>query len=384
MKQWFLRALLSPFIALVCATAAGMAFLWLTGYPVLSTFRAIVEQSLHDWYGLGQVLHSATLLVFTGLAVAVAFHAGLFNIGAEGQLYVGAMVLGMVGYYLRFIPAERLQLIPWGVWICCLCAIAMLAGGFYGALPGILKAFTGAHEVITTIMLNFVALAWINYLLRYDPQSFAVPATVRTPAYPQFLRLPRLSTWFPVFQGSIVNISLFFAIAASVATWWMLRFTRLGYEIRAVGKNPIASRLAGISPRRITVVAMFTSGALAGLVGVAFVLGHKGYFEENFSAGLGFLGIAVALLANNHPIGILFTALLFGILNYGKVAAASEIPKDIIEIMEATIIFSVVIVNKLTTKVLLTMTKKNLLRTPEVSLKSEAERAAPTTGCTSK
>lgn len=367
MKTWLLRNFVAPTVALVLALVTGMAFLWATGYPVLPTFRAIVEQSLRDWYGLGQVLHSTTLLVFTGLAVAVAFRAGLFNIGAEGQLYVAAMALGIAGYYVRLLPKETLQVVPSFVWIAALILLAMVAGGLYGAIPGVLKAFTGAHEVITTIMLNFIALAWINYLLRYDPNSFAVPATVRTPAYPDLLRLPKLSVWFPVFRGSVVNLSLFLAIFAAVCVWWMLRSTKLGYEIRAVGRNRDAAQLAGISPARITIVTMFLSGALAGLVGVAFVLGHKGYFEENFSAGLGFLGIAVALLANNHPIGVIFTALLFGMLNYGKVAAASEIPKDIIEVMEATIIFSVVVVNKLTARLLLALTKKKLQRSAPAS-----------------
>ncbi len=376
MKLWFVRVILSPAIALALSLLVGMGFLWVCGYPVISTFRAILTQSLQDWYGLGQVLHTATLLTFTGLAVAVAFRAGLFNIGAEGQLYVGAMALGIAGYYLKGVPRETIQQLPWVVWMVALTLLAMLAAGLYGLIPGLLKAFTGAHEVITTIMLNFVALAWINYLLRYDPNSFAVPATVRTPAFPDFMRLPRLSAWFSGFQGSVVNVSLFLAIAAAFAVWWMLRATKLGYEIRAVGKNPIAARLAGISPRKITIVAMFLSGSLAGLVGVSFVLGHKGYFEENFSAGLGFLGIAVALLASNHPLGVLFTALLFGILNYGKVAAASEIPKDIIEILEAAIILSIVIVNRLTTRWLITLTKRQLqarVTTPEAENKTQPE-----------
>ncbi|MGB9691310.1 MAG: ABC transporter permease [Candidatus Sumerlaeaceae bacterium] len=360
MKQFLVRAIFAPAIALLLSVLAGMAFLALTGYPVISTFRAIFQESLRDWYGLGQVLHTATLLTFTGLAVAVAFRAGLFNIGAEGQLYLGAMALGIVGYYLKGVPKEILQKVPWFVWMVAFVLVAMIAGGLYGAIPGVLKALTGAHEVITTIMLNFVALAWINYLLRYDPNSFAVPATVRTPAFPEFLRLPRLSVWFPVFQGSIVNASLFLALVAALGVWWMLRRTKLGYEIRAVGKNALAARLAGIVPARVIIVTMFLSGALAGLVGVGFVLGHKGYFEENFSAGLGFLGIAVALLANNHPIGVIFTALLFGVLNYGKVAAASELPKDIIEIMEAAIIFSIVIVNRVAARLLLKMAKRTL------------------------
>lgn len=369
MKQWIVRAILAPAVALAFSVLVGMLFLAVTGYPVISTFRSIVKESFQDWYGIGQVLHTATMLTFTGLAVAVAFRAGLFNIGVEGQLYVGAMALGIVGYYLRSVSKETLQQVPWILWMFGLVSLAMLAAALYAAIPGLLKAFTGAHEVITTIMLNFVALAWINFLLRYDPQSFAVPATVRTPAYPEFLRLPRLSTWLPVFEGSVVNASLFLAIAACLAIWWMLRSTKLGYEIRAVGKNAIAARLAGISPRRITVVAMFLSGALAGLVGVAFVLGHKGYFEENFSGGLGFLGIAVALLANNNPVGVVFTALLFGVLNYGKVAAAGEIPKDIIEVMEAAIIFSVVIANRLFSRWLIAATKRQIQQSEQAPTK---------------
>ncbi len=360
MLRWFLQSIIAPALALIASICVGMLFLWVTGYPVFTTFQAIIQQSFQDWYGFGQVLHTTTLLTFTGLAVAVAFHAGLFNIGAEGQLYIGAMALGIVGYYLSKLPKEVVMQVPPLLAIVGLCLVAMLAAGIYALIPGVLKVLTGAHEVITTIMMNFIALAWINYLLRYDPNSFAVPATVRTPAFPQAFRLPKLSTVWPVFQGSIVNCSLFIAVGAAVIVWAFLRFTKTGFELRAVGKNPLAARLAGIAPGRLTILAMFVSGALAGLVGVAFVLGHKGYFEEGFSAGLGFLGIAVALLAYNHPIGVLFTAFLFGVLNYGKVAAAGEIPMDIINILEATMIFSIVIVNRLMSNFLQQLAKRRL------------------------
>lgn len=342
----FLRVVAAPVFALAIALAIGAAFLKLSGYPALPVFMKILRESFGDWYGFGQVLRTTTVLIFTGLAVAIGFHAGLFNIGVEGQLYMGAVALGIGGYYARQLPGETLDAFPWILWMTGGILLAALCGGLWATVPGVLKAYTGAHEVITTIMMNFIALAWINYLVRPEEGSFAVPATLHTPAIPQSLRMGRLSTLLPVFKGSTVNYSLFLAIGASVATYLVLRFSRIGFEIRAVGKNPLASRLGGISPRRTIIVAMFISGGLAGLVGVDFVLGYKGWFEEGFSAGLGFVGIAVALLANNHPIGVVFTAFLFGVLNYGKVAAAGEVPTDIIEIVQAAIIFAVVLSNQ--------------------------------------
>lgn len=341
-----IRVFVIPLVAIAAAVALGIVFLWVTGYPAVSTFKAIVTQSFSDWYGFGQVLRTTTVLTFTGLAVAFAFQAGMFNIGVEGQLYVGAIAVGIAGHYLRGVPKETLEQVPWIVYMLMFIGIAMLAGALWGFVPGVLKATTGAHEVITTIMMNFVALALINYLVRPHPDSYAVPATLHTASVPHYVRMPRLSAMIERFEGSTVNGALFLAMGAGVGALVLLRYTRLGYEIRAVGKNPTAARLGGVSPARLQIVAMMISGALAGLVGIDFVLGYKGYFEEHFSAGIGFLGIAVALLANNHPVGVIFTAFLFAVLNYGKVAAAGEIPKDIIEVMEAAIIFAVIIGNR--------------------------------------
>ncbi|MGI8907624.1 MAG: ABC transporter permease [Candidatus Sumerlaeaceae bacterium] len=349
-----LRTIIVPLLAVAVGVLVGMLFLWATGYPAIATFRNIVRESLpfessvpgvRNWYGFGQVLRSATLLTFTGLAVAVAFHAGLFNIGVEGQLYIGAVVLGIAGYYLKQVPKESISGIHWSLYLLGAVGLSMLCSGLWAAIPGVLKAVTGAHEVISTIMMNFVAYSLVNYLLR-PGGTFAQAGRMQTPAMPRTLRVPRLQEMFPVFEGATLNHASWLAVIAAVAIWAMLRFTRFGFALRAVGKNPDAARAAGISPGRIIVLSMFLSGALSGLVGVEFVLGHKGYFEEGFSAGLGFLGIAVALLANNHPIGLLFTALLFGVLNYGKVAAAGDVPKDIIEIMQAAIILSVILGNK--------------------------------------
>lgn len=347
-----LRIVILPSVSVLFALLVAMLFLQFTGYHPVAVFRAILTQSFSDPYGLGQVLGSTTSLIFTGLAVALAFQAGLFNIGAEGQLYIGAIAVGIAGHYIAGISSDRVQSVPWWVWAAGFALLAMIAASLWGAIPGVLKATTGAHEVITTIMMNFVALALINFLLRPSPASFAVPATLHTTAIPRPVRIPRMSQIVPQFEGSTLNYTFFLAIAAAFSIYVLLRFTRLGFEIRAVGKNPAAARLAGISPAWITICAMALSGALAGLVGVDYVLGYKGYFQEGFSAGLGFLGIAVALLANNHPIGVLFTAFLFGVLSFGKVAAAGEIPKDIIEIMEAAIIFSVILGNSLFARIL--------------------------------
>lgn len=382
MKTWFaaageraIRVVVLPLVAICAAVLLGMVFLWATGYPALPTFRAILQQSFNDWYGFGQVLRTTTVLIFTGLAVAIAFQAGLFNIGVEGQLYIGAIAVGIAGYYLKAVPRDSLERVPWIVYTAGFVLIACIAGGLWAFVPGVLKAVTGAHEVITTIMMNFIAYALINWLVRPDPRSFAVPATLHTPMLPKYLWMPRLAKMFPVFQGSIVNGSLFLAVGAAIAIYFLLRFTKTGFEIRAVGKNPTAARLAGISPARVIILTMIISGALGGLVGIDFVLGYKYYFEENFSAGLGFLGIAVALLANNHPIGVIFTAFMFAVLNYGKVAAAGEIPKDIIEIMEAGIIFAVIIGNKIFARLLVQMQKRRAAEHPSEQQQMGTEAA---------
>lgn len=353
MKERLLRTVLLPLAAVAVAALIGMLFLWATGYPALGVFRAIIAGAFEDAYGFGQVLRNTTLLIFTGLAVAIAFHAGLFNIGVEGQLTIGAVALGIAGSYLKALPKETLDSVPAAVWIAGLACVAMAAAAAWGAIPGALKAATGAHEVITTIMMNYIAFSLVLWLLRPEAGSFAVPATTHTPAVPRSVRIPLLSRTFEELQGSRVSWTLALALAAALLAWMLLYRTKTGYQIRAVGRNPTASRLAGIRPGWMVAAAMALSGAVAGLVGVDHVLGDKGYFEEGFSGGIGFLGIAVALLANNHPVGVIFTAFLFGVLNYGKVAAADQVPRDIIEILQATIIFAVIIGNRVLTQTLM-------------------------------
>jgi len=286
----------------------------------------MLRESLGTGYGIGQTLFKATPLVFTGLAVALGFRAGLFNIGVEGQLYLGGLAAALAGIALAGLPAPIL--LP----LALLAAAA--AGCAWGAVPGALKARFGAHEVINTIMLNFIAFALASFLGRFVFE----PATVRTAAVGAGATLPRLGVILPALRGSPVNFSLLIALLAALGTGWLLFGTRLGYELRAVGLNAPAAEFGGIAIGRTQVAAMALSGALAGLGGVNFVLGYKHYFELGFSAGAGFLGIAVALLGRNHPAGIVVAALFFGALSYGGLVINQRVPKELVEVLQALVI----------------------------------------------
>ena len=276
------------------------------------------------------MLFKATPLIFTGLAVAFAFRAGLFNIGAQGQVEIGTFALAWVGTQL---PAA------WPAWLdvtVCLSA-GMLAGALWAAIPGVLKATRGTHEVINTLMLNFIAVALINYWLT---GPLAVTGTMHTSAVAA--QLTRLEAWAPAFAGSPVNVSLGLALIAAGVVYVVLWHTPFGYEVRAVGLAPDAAKYAGISVGGVTVGVMMISGALAALVGANFVLGYKHYYEEGFSGGVGFMGIAVALLGRNHPLGVVLAALLFGMLSYGGLVINGMVPKELVDILQAIVILMVV------------------------------------------
>ena len=321
-----------PFAAVLASLAVGAIFIMAVGRNPVQVYWAMLADTFGSMYGVGQVLFKATPLIFTGLSVALAFRTGLFNIGAEGQLYLGSLATAWAGVALSGLPA--FLLVP-------ACVLAgFLAGGIWGAIPGLLKAKLGVHEVINTIMMNFIALALCNYVV----QIIAVSETVHTNPIAAAARIPRLSALMPSFAASPVNLSLLLALAAGVGVWWLLWKTPLGYELRAVGLNPHAARYAGISVEFSTVASMGLAGGLAGLTGVNFVLGYKGYFEQGFSEGIGFMGIAVALLGRNHPAGIVLAALLFGTLSEGRLAInATGVPKELVEILQAIIIIFVVV-----------------------------------------
>jgi len=338
-----------PLIALATAFGAGALFIAAIGQDPGFVYGKLLSGTFGNFYGFGQVLFKATPLIFSGLAVALAFKAGLFNIGAEGQLYVGTFAVAWVGFTLTGLPG--LILVP-------LCIIAgALGGAAWGVIPGYLKARFGTHEVINTIMLNFIAIALTGYLVTH---VYFIPETIHTQRIAPQAQIPRLEQFWPAFKGSPANVSLFLALAVAVLVYLFLWRTKYGFELRAVGLNPWAAEYGGVSVASGIVRAMALSGALAGLVGVDFVLGYKYYYEQGFSSGIGFMGIAVALLGRNHPLGVVLAALLFGALSYGGLVINSVVPKELVEILQSIVIVAVIVGTNLFGRLAVTLKKRSL------------------------
>ena len=328
--------LLFPLIAVAAAFVVGGVFVLLIGDNPIETYRLLIGSALWWPDGIGYTLFLATPLIFTGLAVAVAFHAGLLNIGAEGQLYVAAFATAWTGIVCGSLPAA--VLIP----LCFISAIA--AGAIWGAIPGMLKARFGSHEVINTIMMNFIAIALVSYFTQYHYRVPGDPIMQSAPISSS-AHLPRLGHLIPGFPARIpLNVSFALALLAAAAVYVFLWRTKWGYELRATGSNPAAAEYGGISVRRQIVLAMALSGGLAGMVGINEVLGYRHRYYDGFSDNYGFTGIAVALLGRNHPIGVILAALLFAILTRGGIpvdAFTQNVTKDIVQILQATIILFV-------------------------------------------
>ncbi len=325
------EAVLPPLVALALAAVVGDLLILVFGQSPGAVYRLLLEGTWGNAYGFGQVLYKATTLAFTGLAFAVAARAGLFNVGAEGQLAAGGFAAAAAGLAL---PAGTPALVAAPLCI----AAAALGGGLAGLLPGWLRARFGASEVIVTIMLNFVVLALLNYVVS---AHLHVPETLHTPDV-RAGTLPRLGDILPAFAGSAANSVIALALVAAAAVWYYLFRTRAGYELRAVGLQPDAAEYAGVRTGGVWTRAMVLSGALAGVGGVNYVLGYKGYYEEGFATGSGFLGIAVALVGRNHPAGVLVAALLFATLSQGGLAVNAVVPKQMVDVLQAVVILAVV------------------------------------------
>ena len=321
---------LPPLVALAIAAVVGDLLILSFGEAPSTVFRLLVEGTWGNAYGIGQVLYKTTTLACTGLAFALAGRAGLFNVGAEGQLAAGGFGAAVLGMMLP-VGTPALIAVP-----LCLLA-AMLVGAGVGAVPGALRAKFGASEVIVTIMLNFIVLAFLNWIVS---AKLHVPETLHTPPIMAGM-MPRFADSFAAFRGSAANFTIVFAVLAAVASWWYLFRTRSGYAVRAVGLQPDAAEYGGVRVPRVLLVTMCLSGALAGLGGMNFVLGYKGYYEEGFAGGAGFLGIAVALVGRNHPFGILGAALLFATLSQGGLAVNAVVPKQLTDILTAVVILAV-------------------------------------------
>jgi len=323
------EALLPALMALAIAVLVGDLLILTFGQSPGAVYRLLLEGTWGNAYGFGQVLYKATTLTFTGLAFAAAARAGLFNVGAESQLATGGFAAALVALGLPN-GTPGILAVP-----LCLVAAA-LAGGVVGAIPGWLRARFGASEVIVTIMMNFVVLAALNYVVA---SHLHVPETLHTPET-AVGAMPRLSAMIPAFAGSAANTVLLVALAAAAVLWWLLFRTRGGYELRAVGLQPDAAEYGGVRVGRVWIRAMALSGALAGLGGLNYVLGYKHYYEEGFATGSGFLGIAVALVGRNHPLGVVLAALLFATLSQGGLAVNALVPKQMVEVLQAVVILA--------------------------------------------
>ncbi len=308
----------------------------IVGDNPIKAYGLLIGSALSYPVGIGYTLFYTTPLIFTGLAVAVAFRCGLLNIGAEGQLYVAAFAATWIGISAAKLP--MILLVP------IACIFAVLGGAFWGAIPGVLKARFGSHEVINTIMLNFIAISILGYFTQYHYKTPGDPIMQTAPIGAN-AHIPRLGQFIPGMPEFIpLNFAFILALLACVFVYVFLWKTKFGYEIRATGLNPTAAEYGGIAPRKQIIVAMALSGALAGMVGIHEVLGYRYVYYDNFSANVGFTGIAVALLGRNHPVGVLFAALFFGMLERGGIpvdAFTEKVSKDIVDILKALVILFV-------------------------------------------
>jgi ABC-type uncharacterized transport system permease subunit len=331
-----LRELMFPLIAVIAAFIIGGILILIIGDNPIVAYKLLLGSALSWPDGIGYTLFYATPLIFTGLAVLVALRCGLLNIGAEGQLYVAAFATAWVG--ITFAHISAWLLLP----LCFLAAL--VAGGTWGAIPGVLKARFGSHEVINTIMLNFVAVALVSYFTQYHYKTPGDPI-MESSEIGGGAHIARLGKFLPGFPERIpLNLAFILALVCCVLVYLFLWRTKWGYELRATGSNPTAAEYGGISIRKQIIIAMTISGSLAGMVGINEVLGYRYRYYDGFSASYGFTGIAVALLGRNHPVGVLLSAILFGMLIRGGIfvdAFTNNVTKDLVDVLQGIVILFV-------------------------------------------
>ncbi|MDD2430951.1 MAG: ABC transporter permease [Firmicutes bacterium] len=322
-----MRRVLNLACRLVLALFAAGLVLYFSGYSPLAAYKAMIWGAVSSWDGIAQTLVQATPLIFTGLAVALANNCGVFNIGAEGQLYLGAMAAAVLAAYLPPLP-HLLHV------IIALCGGALF-GGLWALIAAWLKIKADANEVIITIMLNSIGTLLCAYLANY---TFKAPGPVpQTPTIHSSAALSRLG------QGAQFSSALFVGLFFVLVVWFLLYHTKLGYDLKVVGSNPRAAAAAGINVPQMIGLTLLLSGALAGLGGAGQILGLHGRYIDGFSPGYGFDGVAVAILGGNSPLGVLFSALLFGLMRAGGMILdrTTNVPVDFVIIIQAAIILFV-------------------------------------------
>lgn len=328
---------LIPLINVVVAFAVAGLVVLLVGESPIEAFGYLIEGAFGRGQNIAYTLYYATSFIFTGLAVAVAFHGGLFNIGGEGQAYIGGLGVALVVLSLDTV-------FPW--WLNFPLAIlgAALMGALWAFIPAYLQAKRGSHVVITTIMFNFIAASLMVYLLTtvLKPPASMSPQTRNFAEGGQLPKLNFVFEWFgATVRSSPLNISFLLALLAAFLVWVLIWRTKLGYEIRTQGFSPKAARYAGIGETRIILITMMISGALAGMMALNPVMGDSGRLQLDFVTGAGFVGIAVALMGRSHPAGIIPAAILFGVLYQGGAEIAFMMPsisRDMIIIIQGLVI----------------------------------------------
>jgi general nucleoside transport system permease protein len=328
---------LMPILNLVVAFLISGGIVYFIGESPTEALSVLIDGALGSGEGIGFTLFYATNFIFTGLAVAVAFHCGLFNIGGEGQAYLGGLGAALVALSVG-------NVLPWYLTM----PLAVIGAGLFGALwaliPAYLQARRGSHIVITTIMFNFIGAALMVYLLvnvLIVPGAMAPETRIFAPGG----QLPKLGWLLALFgldiRAAPFNVSFLIALAMCVVVWALIWRTRLGYEIRATGTNPTAAIYAGIPYTKMVIVAMLLSGALAGMMALNPVMGASARLQVEFVGGAGFVGIAVALMGRSHPLGIVFAAILFGVLYQGGNELSFWIPtisRDMIVVIQGLVI----------------------------------------------
>jgi general nucleoside transport system permease protein len=335
LPRWAELVLL-PLVNLLAALLLSGLIIRVLGESPLAALKLMVSGAFGSQEAVGYTLYYATNFIFTGLAVAVAYHAGLFNIGCEGQAYIGGLCTGLVCLWL----GDR------SFWL--VLPLAVLAGAFGGAawafIPGWLQARRGSHIVITTIMFNFIASAAMTYLLvnvlirpgQQSPETREFAPNATMPAMHELLAKVGVT-----FTPTPFNLAFGFALGAAALVWIFIWHTRWGYALRVAGENPAAAIYAGIKPANITLGAMLLSGALAGGLGLNELMGSQHRILIDFPGGAGFVGIAVALMGRNHPLGIFFAAVLFGALYQGGSQLSFDMPRvnrDMVVVIQGLVI----------------------------------------------
>ncbi len=329
--------------AFLFAGLAGAGIIALYGESPLAVYRTIWVFSTDRPADIARVLVNATPLIFSGLAVAVAFKAGMFNIGVEGQYIVGMLAATLAALGLDFLPAPIL--LP------AVILAAMLGSMLWAVVPAILKVRTGAHEVVTTIMMNGISASLVTWFLLHPLRSAEFgQVDLRSDRFSEAALVPDLASSLGISREVVppsAHLSWLFplAILACVAVWYLLYRTRLGYEARALGSSAGAAEAGGVAIGATQIKVFLLSGALAGLAGLNHLLADKGFLGQNYETQLGFTGIAVAFLGRNHPAGIPLAAILFGILARGEqgIQIETEVPREIIIILQGLLILSVVV-----------------------------------------